>query len=171
MCIWIPTVVCQHSSKSDKQGWLTRWPPWSVLGDTVPLFVYTDQLLCHCVFIYSNVCSWLVYLVGWLFMALLLVGWVIWNNKPLSYERDVQFWRIWETPLKQTYRLNAVIYSSETELTVAKMFKIRSSNPIQIRLCRIYKIHHKAGNLPDLNSNHFPSVKDTAMELWEKATL
>jgi len=27
----------------------------SYIYDTVPLFVYTDQLLCHCVFIYSNV--------------------------------------------------------------------------------------------------------------------
>jgi len=27
--LWCPTVVLQHFSKSDKRGWLTRWPPWS----------------------------------------------------------------------------------------------------------------------------------------------
>ena len=31
------------------------------------------QLLCHCVFICSNVRQWLVYLMQWLFMVLLLV--------------------------------------------------------------------------------------------------
>jgi len=25
--IWFPGIVFQHFSKSDKQGWLTRWPP------------------------------------------------------------------------------------------------------------------------------------------------
>ena len=34
--------------------------------------------------------------------------------------------------------LDAVIYSSETELKVAKKFKTRLSNPMQIRLSRIY---------------------------------
>jgi len=44
-------------SKSDKQGWLTRWLPRSFANpiyDTAPVFIYTDQLLCHCVFICSN---------------------------------------------------------------------------------------------------------------------
>jgi len=54
----------------------------------------------------------------------------------------------------------AVIYSSETELKVAKKCKTRlsNSNPIQIRLSRIYKIHihHKAENPPNLNPNPCP---------------
>jgi len=51
----------------------------------------------------------------------------------------------WETPLKQNYRLTAVICSSEIELAVAKKFRTRLSNPIQIWLSIIYKIqiHHK----------------------------
>jgi len=39
-------------SKSDKRVWLTRWPPRSFANPIV--FIYTDQLLCHCVFICSN---------------------------------------------------------------------------------------------------------------------
>jgi len=30
MSIWCPTVVSQHLSKSDKRGWLIRWPPRSL---------------------------------------------------------------------------------------------------------------------------------------------
>jgi len=47
----------QHFSKRDKRGWLTRWPPrfLPIVYDTAPLVVYTDQLLCYCVFICSNV--------------------------------------------------------------------------------------------------------------------
>jgi len=43
-------------SKSDKRGWLTRWPPWSFANPIWPSarLIYTDQLLCHCVFICSN---------------------------------------------------------------------------------------------------------------------
>jgi len=63
--IWSPTVVFQHFSKSDKQGWLTSWPhgPSPILCDTVPLFVNTDLLLCHGIFICSNAHWRLVYLV------------------------------------------------------------------------------------------------------------
>jgi len=45
-------------SKNDKRGWLTRWPPRSFANPIwhSALFVYTDQLLSHCVFICSNVC-------------------------------------------------------------------------------------------------------------------
>jgi len=57
MPIRSPTVVSQLLSKSDKRGWLTRWPPRSFANPIwhIPLFVHTDQLLCHCVFICSNV--------------------------------------------------------------------------------------------------------------------
>jgi len=56
---------------------------------------------------------------------------------------------MWETPLKQIYRLNGVIYNSETELKVAKKFKTRLSKPNQSRLSRIYEIqiHLKVENL------------------------
>jgi len=61
-----------------------------------------------------------------------------------KYKQNIQFRRMWETPLKQTCRLNAVIYRSETELKVAKKFKTRLSNPIQIQLIRIYKMQSKS---------------------------
>ena len=55
--IWCPTVVSQHLSKNDKWvGWRDdRHGLSPILYDIAPLFVYTDQLLCHCVFICSNV--------------------------------------------------------------------------------------------------------------------
>jgi len=48
-----PSVVFQHFSKTEEQGWLTG--PSPMLYDTAPLFVYTNQLLRHCIFICSNV--------------------------------------------------------------------------------------------------------------------
>jgi len=56
MPIRSPTVVSQHLSKSDERGWLTRWPPRCFANPIwhSALFVYTDQRLCHCVFICSN---------------------------------------------------------------------------------------------------------------------
>jgi len=59
--------------------------PSPIRYDTAPLFVYTDQILRHCVFICSNVHYLLVGLVQWLLVVLLLVGCVIWNNYPLSH--------------------------------------------------------------------------------------
>jgi len=51
MPIRSPIVVSQHLSKSDKRVWLTRWPPRSFANPIwhSPVFVYSDQLLCHCV--------------------------------------------------------------------------------------------------------------------------
>jgi len=34
---------------------MTAIGPSPILYDTAPLFVYADQLLCHCTFIYSDV--------------------------------------------------------------------------------------------------------------------
>ena len=75
-----------------------------------------------------------------------------------KYKQEVQFWRRWESPLKQTCTLNSVIYSSKPELKIAKKFKTRLSNPIRIRLSKIYKIkiHHKAENPLDLNPCPIP---------------
>jgi len=96
--ISFPSVVFQHFSKTEKQGRLTRSDdrhgPLPILYFIYPLtlhpsfFVYTDQLLRHCIFIYSNVHYWLVCLVQWLLIVLLLVGWVIWNNKPIQLSTD-----------------------------------------------------------------------------------
>jgi len=41
MPIWSPDVVSQHLSKSDKRGWLTRWPPWSFANA-----IWHSALLC-----------------------------------------------------------------------------------------------------------------------------
>jgi len=56
MLIWRPTVVLNTSQKMiNGVGWLDdRCGLSPILYDTAPLFVYTDQLLCHCVFIWSN---------------------------------------------------------------------------------------------------------------------
>jgi len=66
-------------------GWLDDCHSLSpILYETAPLFVYTDQLLCHRV----STCSTCFHFAnGWFtaydgFMMLLLVGWVICNNKP-----------------------------------------------------------------------------------------
>jgi len=53
-------------------------------------------------------------------------------------KHNIQFQRLWETPLKQTYKIITVIYSSETELTVPSKFQTRWSS--SIRLGRIYQI-------------------------------
>jgi len=62
--------------KNDKRGWLTRWPPRSLtnLYDTAPLFLYTDQLLRHCVSTCSNVRYWLVYCMRWLLWCFCLLA-------------------------------------------------------------------------------------------------
>jgi len=54
-----------------------------ILYDTAPVFIYTNQLLCHCVFICSNFLLMVGLLHAMAFMVLLLIDWVIWNNKPL----------------------------------------------------------------------------------------
>jgi len=43
MLILCPTVVSQHLSKSDKRGWLTRWPPRSFAN---PIW-HSDPLCLH----------------------------------------------------------------------------------------------------------------------------
>jgi len=76
MLIWCPTVVSQHLSKSDNGvGWPDDCHGLSpILYDTAPLFIYTDQLLCHCVFICSNVRYWLVYCMRWLLWCFCLLA-------------------------------------------------------------------------------------------------
>jgi len=44
--------------------------------------------------------------------ACILHHWIV--RQCSKYKHDVQFQWMWETPLKQTHRLNAVIYDSET---------------------------------------------------------
>jgi len=85
MPIRSPTVVSQHLSKSDKQGWLTKWPPRSLANP-----VWHGARLCLHWSAIVPLCFHLLQfslMVGLLhamtFMVLLLVGWVIWNNKPL----------------------------------------------------------------------------------------
>ena len=45
-----------------------------ILSDTAPLLVYTDQLLCHCILICSNVRKWLVYCMRWLLWCFCLLA-------------------------------------------------------------------------------------------------
>jgi len=58
----------------------------------------------------------------------------MWSKFQMQTRRRLQFWRMRETPLKQTYKLNAVIYRCETELEVTRKFKTKLWNPIQILL-------------------------------------
>ena len=56
-------------------GWLDdRHGLSPILYDTAPLFVYTDQLLCHCVSTCSNVRYWLVYCMRWLLWCFCLLA-------------------------------------------------------------------------------------------------
>jgi len=56
-------------------GWLDdRHGHSPILYDTAPLFVYTDQLLCHCIFICSNVRKWLAYCMRWLLWCFCLLA-------------------------------------------------------------------------------------------------
>ena len=45
-----------------------------ILYDTAPVFIYTDQLLCHCVFICSNFRKWLFYCMRWLLWCFCLLA-------------------------------------------------------------------------------------------------
>ena len=45
-----------------------------ILYDTAPVFIYTDQLLCHCVFTCSNFRQWLVYCMRWLLWCFCLLA-------------------------------------------------------------------------------------------------
>jgi len=56
-------------------GWLDdRHGLSPILYDTAPLFVYTDQLLCHCDYTCSNVRWWLVYCMRWLLWCFCLLA-------------------------------------------------------------------------------------------------
>jgi len=84
--IWFPSVSFQHFSKLiNRVGWLDdRHGPSPILCDTAPIVVYTDQLLHHWIsfaLMFTN--NWFC-LMQWLLIVLLLVGWVIWNSKPLN---------------------------------------------------------------------------------------
>jgi len=71
-----------HLTKSDKRGWLTRWPPRSFanpMWHSAPLCLHWSAIVP----LYSHLlqCSLMVGLLhAMAFMVLLLIGWVIWNN-------------------------------------------------------------------------------------------
>jgi len=60
MLIWSPTVVSQHLSKSDKRGWLTRWPLRSFATP-----IWHSAPLCL---------KWLVYCMPWLLWCFCLLA-------------------------------------------------------------------------------------------------
>jgi len=59
------------------------------------------------------------------------------------------------TEVNTQIKWSNLFYSTETKLKVAKKFKTRLSNPIQIRFRKIFiiQIHRKAENPPDLDPN------------------
>jgi len=83
MPIRSPTAVSQQLPKTDKRCWLTRWPPRSFANP-----VWHSAHLCLHRSAIVPLCFHLLQfslMVGLLhamaFMVLLLVGWVILNNK------------------------------------------------------------------------------------------
>ena len=65
--------TCQKVMNGD--GWPDDHHGLSpILYDTAPVFVYTEQLLCHCVFICSNFRKWLVYCMRWLLWCFCLLA-------------------------------------------------------------------------------------------------
>jgi len=85
MLIWSPSVVSQYLSKSDKRGWLTRWPPRSFanpIWHSARLHFHRSAIMPLCLYLLK-----ISLMVGLLhamaFMVLLLISWAIWNNKPL----------------------------------------------------------------------------------------
>jgi len=84
MLIWSQTVVSQHFSKNDNRGWLTKWPPRSFAnprwhGPRLCLHRSAIVPLCFHLLQFSLMVGLLHAMA---FMVFLLVGWVIWNNKP-----------------------------------------------------------------------------------------
>ena len=60
----ITTVAFSQYAKSDKRGWLTRWPPWSftILRDTVPLlFTLISYFAIVFLFILISTDNWFSY--------------------------------------------------------------------------------------------------------------
>ena len=129
MLIWCPTVVSQHLSKHDKRGWLTRWPPRSFTNPrwhSAPLCLHWSTIVPLCFHLLQ--CSLMVGLLhAMAFMMLLLVGWVIWNNKPLT----IDHW-----PISSLLHLRSNPCSDFTD--VAKCGNLGSEwprNPLYRELC------------------------------------
>ena len=87
LCLFhLQLLFLNHLTKSDKRGWLTRWPPRSFanpMWHSAPLCLHWSAIVP---LLYSHLlyCSLMVGLLhAMAFMVLLLIGWVIWNNKPL----------------------------------------------------------------------------------------
>jgi len=93
MLIWCPTVVSQHLSKNDKRDWLTRWPLRSFanpIWHSPPLCLHWSTMVPLCFhLLYCSLTIGLLYAMS--FMMLLLVGWVIWNNKPLTIDHWIGY--------------------------------------------------------------------------------
>ena len=91
--IWSPTIVFQHFSKRDKQGWLTRWPPWSFtnpIWHSTTLCLHWSAIMTLCFHLFK--CLLMVGLpsVRWIFVLLLLISLILWNNKPLPLPKLIK---------------------------------------------------------------------------------
>ena len=106
-------------------GWLDdRHGLSPILYDTEPLFVYTDQLLWHCVFICSNVRWWLAYCMRWLLWCFCLLA--------ESYE-TINHWPL--TLRQMTYVL---LYMSLFRLQFAQQWGIPMKMQLQKVCCVIF---------------------------------
>jgi len=105
--IWFLTLVFEHFSKSDKQGWLTRWSPWSF---TKPTW-YSDTICLHWSVILP-LCFHLLYcsltigflIERWLFVLFVFISWVIETiNQSINQSINVfryPCWIFWQTPVE-----------------------------------------------------------------------
>ena len=102
---------------------------------TQPLFVYTDQLLCQCVFICSNGLSCLVYCMRWLSwcFCLLAESYEKINHYPiyfgkqafvLLFRQALQFWRVVNS-LKNHQRSNLILKRSCSTRFFARSAAVR----------------------------------------------
>jgi len=78
MPIRSPTVVSQHLSKSDKQGWLTRWPSRSFanpIWHSARLCLHWSAIVALCFrLLYFSLMVGLLHAMAFI---VLLLGWVI----------------------------------------------------------------------------------------------
>ena len=145
MLFWCPTVVSQHLSRNDKRGWLTRWPPRSFANPiwlSAPLCLHWSTIvpLFPLTLMFAN--GWFTACDG--FMMLLLVGWVIWNNKPLP----LPLHNVWLSKpfgldiavLDDLFQMVACFYTTKqcsaiNNLTIASTLQFFKSGLCNLKLC------------------------------------
>ena len=117
---WSPTVVSQHLTKSDKRGWLTRWPPRSfskLVWHSIPLCLHWSAIvpqkhivICPLTLPLNLRCAW------WLRHALFMLSWLLTClSSPDTSDRSVSF---------ETYTLNSTETNPWTQMPAGVDFHV-----------------------------------------------